>query len=60
LPSKFWQTLGDALTFSTTRIQHYEEGAAEETRKVDLNNIEEHRMAADATNPPRVADTLLP
>jgi hypothetical protein len=48
------------LTFSTTRIQHYEEGAAEETRKVDLNNIEEHRMAADATNPPRVADTLLP
>jgi hypothetical protein len=28
------------------RIQHYEEGAAEETSRVDLNSIEEHRVAA--------------
>jgi hypothetical protein len=30
------------VAFGAQRIQHYEEGAAEETRKVDLDNIEEH------------------
>jgi hypothetical protein len=33
------------LSFGATRIQHYEEGTAEETCKVDLNSIEEHRVA---------------
>jgi hypothetical protein len=33
------------LSFGATHIQHYEEGTAEETRKVDLNSIEEHRVA---------------
>jgi hypothetical protein len=27
------------------RIQHYEEGTGEEMRKVNLDNIEEHRVA---------------
>jgi hypothetical protein len=34
------------VAFGAPRIQHYEEGTAEETRKVDLDNIEEHRVAA--------------
>jgi hypothetical protein len=34
------------LAFGAPRIQHYEEGTAEETRKVDLDSIEEHRVAA--------------
>jgi hypothetical protein len=34
------------LAFGALRIQHYEEGIAEEKRKVDLDNIEEHRVAA--------------
>jgi hypothetical protein len=28
------------LAFGAPRIQHYEEGTAEETRKVDLDSIE--------------------
>jgi hypothetical protein len=28
------------IAFGAPRIQHYEEGTAKETRKVDLNNIE--------------------
>jgi hypothetical protein len=31
---------------SLWRIQQYEEGTTEETRKVDLDSIEEHRVAA--------------
>jgi hypothetical protein len=34
------------LDFGAPRIQHYEEGTTEETRKVDLDSIEEHRVAA--------------
>jgi hypothetical protein len=34
------------LPFGAPRIQHYEEGTAEETRKVNLDSIEEHRVAA--------------
>jgi hypothetical protein len=34
------------VAFGATRIQHSEEGTAEETRKVDLDSIEEHRVAA--------------
>jgi hypothetical protein len=34
------------LAFGAPRIQQYEEGTAEEMRKVDLDNIEEHRVAA--------------
>jgi hypothetical protein len=34
------------VAFGAPRIQHYEEGTAEETRKVDLNIIEEHHVAA--------------
>jgi hypothetical protein len=34
------------VAFDAPRIQHYEEGTAEETRKVDLDNTEEHRVAA--------------
>jgi hypothetical protein len=34
------------LAFGAPRIQHYEEGAVEEMRKVDLDSIEEHRVAA--------------
>jgi hypothetical protein len=34
------------VAFGALRIQHYEEGMAEETRKVDLDNIEEHRVTA--------------
>jgi hypothetical protein len=34
------------VTFGAPRIQHYEEGTAEETRKVDLDIIEEHHVAA--------------
>jgi hypothetical protein len=34
------------LAFGAPRIQQYEEGTTEETRKVDLNSIEEHRVAA--------------
>jgi hypothetical protein len=33
------------LSFGAPYIQHYEEGTTEETRKVDLDNIEEHRVA---------------
>jgi hypothetical protein len=33
------------VAFGTPRIQRYEEGAIEETRKVDLDSIEEHRVA---------------
>jgi hypothetical protein len=33
------------VAFVAPRIQHYEEGAAEETCKVDLDSIEEHRVA---------------
>jgi hypothetical protein len=38
--------LSTDLAFGGTHIQHYEEGTTEETRKVDLDNIEEHHMAA--------------
>jgi hypothetical protein len=34
------------VAFGAPRIQHYEEGTIEETRKTDLDNIEEHRVAA--------------
>jgi hypothetical protein len=34
------------LALGAPRIQHYEEGTAKETRKVDIDNIEEHRVAA--------------
>jgi hypothetical protein len=34
------------VAFGALRIQHYEEGTTEETCKVDLDNIEEHCMAA--------------
>jgi hypothetical protein len=34
------------VAFNAPRIQHYEEGTAEETHKVDLDNIEEYRVAA--------------
>jgi hypothetical protein len=34
------------VAFGAPCIQHYEEGTAEETRKVDLDSIEEHRVAA--------------
>jgi hypothetical protein len=34
------------LAFGAPCIQHYEEGTTEEMRKVDLDNIEEHRVAA--------------
>jgi hypothetical protein len=34
------------LAFGAPRTQDYEEGAAEETRKVDLDSIEEHHLAA--------------
>jgi hypothetical protein len=33
------------LAFGAPRIQHYGEGTAEETCKVDLDSIEEHRVA---------------
>jgi hypothetical protein len=33
------------VAFGAPRIQHYEEGTGEETRKVDLDSIEEHRVA---------------
>jgi hypothetical protein len=33
------------VAFSTPLIQHYEEWTVEETRKVDLDSIEEHRVA---------------
>jgi hypothetical protein len=32
------------LAFGAPRIQHYEEGTTEETRKVDLDSIEEHHV----------------
>jgi hypothetical protein len=34
------------LDFGSPHIQQYEEGTTEETCKVDLDNIEEHRVAA--------------
>jgi hypothetical protein len=34
------------VAFGAPRIQHYEEGTAEETRKVDLDIIEEHHVKA--------------
>jgi hypothetical protein len=34
------------VAFGASRIQHYEEGTAEETLKVDLDSIEEHRVTA--------------
>jgi hypothetical protein len=34
------------VAFGAPRIQHYEEGTTKETRKVDLDNIEEHHVAA--------------
>jgi hypothetical protein len=34
------------VTFDAPCIQHYEEGTAKETRKVDLDSIEEHCVAA--------------
>jgi hypothetical protein len=34
------------LAFGSPHIQQYEEGTAEETCKVDLDSIEEHRVAA--------------
>jgi hypothetical protein len=38
--------LSTYLSFGAPRIQHYEEGTAEETRKVDLASIEEHLVVA--------------
>jgi hypothetical protein len=34
------------LAFGAPRIQQYEEGTTEETRMVDLDNIEENSVAA--------------
>jgi hypothetical protein len=34
------------VAFGAPRIQHYEEGTAEETHKVDLDSIEENHVAA--------------
>jgi hypothetical protein len=34
------------VAFGAPRIQHYEEGTTKETHKVDLDSIEEHRVAA--------------
>jgi hypothetical protein len=34
------------LAFGAPCIQQYEEGTAEETRKVDIDSIEQHRVAA--------------
>jgi hypothetical protein len=34
------------LALGAPRIQHYREGTTEEMRKIDLDNIEEHRVAA--------------
>jgi hypothetical protein len=34
------------VAFGAPRIQHYEEGTAEETRKVNLDSIKEHRVVA--------------
>jgi hypothetical protein len=34
------------VAFGAPHIQHYEEGTTKETRKVDLDSIEEHRVAA--------------
>jgi hypothetical protein len=34
------------VAFGAPRIQHYEEGTTKETCKVDLDNIEEHHVAA--------------
>jgi hypothetical protein len=34
------------ITFGSPRIKFYEEGEAEQTRRVDLNNLEEQRMVA--------------
>jgi hypothetical protein len=34
------------LAFGAPRIQHYKEGTTEETHKFNLDNIEEHRVAA--------------
>jgi hypothetical protein len=34
------------IAFGAPHIQHYEKGTTEETRKVDLDNIEEHCVAA--------------
>jgi hypothetical protein len=34
------------LAFGASRIQQYEEGTTEETRKVNLDSIEEHCVAA--------------
>jgi hypothetical protein len=39
------------IAFGAPRIQHYEEGTTEETRKVDLDSIEEHRVAALMRHP---------
>jgi hypothetical protein len=33
------------LVFGAPRIQHYEESAAEEVHKVDIDSIEENRVA---------------
>ena len=33
------------VIFGTPRIQHYDEGAAEQTRRVDLDSLEENRVA---------------
>jgi hypothetical protein len=38
--------LSTDVAFGAPRIQHYEEGTAEETRKVDLDSVKEHRVAA--------------
>jgi hypothetical protein len=38
--------LSTDVAFGTPRIQHYEEGTAKEMCKVDLDSIEEHRVAA--------------
>jgi hypothetical protein len=34
------------VVFGAPRIQHYEEGTTEETRKVDLDSIEKYHVAA--------------
>jgi hypothetical protein len=38
--------LPNDVAFGAPHIQHYEEGTAEETHKVDLDSIEEHHVAA--------------
>jgi hypothetical protein len=46
--SKF--VLPTDVTFRAPRIQFYEEGEAEQTHRIDLDSLEEQRLAAVMTN----------